>query len=83
MAKIRLKEESTTHEYTVFVNGKKLMSPTRIYDWAYQRGLALAIWFGLDFQNTRSDLITDKWTGNGNMIIIQRSKIKVEEELVY
>lgn len=73
---IRHPEESTTHEYTVFVNGKKLMNPTRIYDWAYQRALALAIYLKLDFVNPKGDLILDKWTDNkGNLLIVQKSKI--------
>ena len=61
------------NRYTVFVNGK-YHSHTSNYDWAYQRGIALAKYLGMEFTNTDSNLILDKWVNESGMIIIQKTK---------
>ena len=58
-------------KYKIFVDGK-FFNGTNNYDYAMNRALGLAMFFGLEFVNTKSPLIMDKWIGE-HMIIITKS----------
>lgn len=58
-------------KYRIFVNGK-FFNGTDDYNFAYNRVLGLAMFFGLEFINTKSKQIMDKWIGD-KMIIITKN----------
>jgi hypothetical protein len=57
--------------YRIFVNGA-LLNTTRVYDFAMNRALGIAMFLDLEFRNTCSNLIIDKWVGENGMIIITK-----------
>jgi len=58
--------------YRIFINGK-FFNGSDNYDFAMNRALAIAMYKGLEFVNTKSKQIVDKWVGNGEMIIITKT----------
>jgi len=66
-------------QYKLFVNGA-FQSKCTNYDWMFQRGLSLAMYFGLDFINTSCNEIVDKWKGDKAMIIIYKEQILYPNE---
>jgi hypothetical protein len=63
-----------THVYKVFVNGK-LITESSIYDYAMNRGFGIAMYLKLDFVNTKSKKIMDKWTNEVDTVIITKEEI--------
>jgi len=59
--------------YRIFVNGA-LLNTTRVYDFAMNRALGIVMFLDLEFRNTCSNLIIDKWVGENGMIIITKNK---------
>ena len=57
--------------YKLFVNGA-LLNTTSVYDFAMNRALGIAMFLDLEFRNTCSNLIIDKWVGENGMIIITK-----------
>lgn len=57
--------------YKIFINGK-LFNETSNYDYAMNRALGIAMFLGLEFENTKSPLIIDKWRGEENCLIITK-----------
>jgi hypothetical protein len=57
--------------YRIFVNGE-FINGTDDYTFAMNRGLGIALLKGLEFINTKSKLIIDKWVGNGEIVIITK-----------
>lgn len=57
--------------YKLFVNGA-FLNQTSNYTYAMNRGLGIAMHLGLDFINTQSDSIIDKWSDGKNQVIIQK-----------
>jgi hypothetical protein len=62
--------------YRIFVNGA-LLNTTRVYDFAMNRALGIAMFLKLEFINTDSKLLIDKWVGENGMIIITKNKQKL------
>lgn len=58
--------------YRVFVNGA-FLTGTDVYDYAMNRGLGIALFLKLDFVNTKSPLIIDKWTNGTDTVIITKN----------
>ena len=58
--------------YKIFINGK-LFNATTSYDYAMNRALGIAMYLGMEFINTKSATITDKWVSDGNQIIITKN----------
>jgi hypothetical protein len=63
------KERGNT--YKLFVNGA-LLNTTSVYDFAMNRALGIAMFLKLEFINTDSKLLTDKWVGENGMIVITK-----------
>ena len=59
------------HTYKIFINGK-FLNETNNYNFAMNRALGLAMYKGLDFINTKSKNIVDKWSNGKEMIIITK-----------
>tara|TARA_R110000744_G_scaffold59945_1_gene124382 strand:- start:1462 stop:1671 length:210 start_codon:yes stop_codon:yes gene_type:complete len=57
--------------YKLFVNGA-LLNTTTVYDFAMNRALGIAMFLKLEFINTDSKLLIDKWVGENGMIIITK-----------
>tara|TARA_B110000114_G_C14836322_1_gene294772 strand:+ start:92 stop:301 length:210 start_codon:yes stop_codon:yes gene_type:complete len=57
--------------YKIFVNGA-LLNQTCVYDFAWNRAFGIATFLKLEFINTGSKLIIDKWKGESGMIIITK-----------
>lgn len=66
--------EETETVFNVVVDGK-IVSTTKVYDYAYNRALGIALYLGLEFENTKSPDIRDKWAGEGHMVVV----FKIEE----
>lgn len=59
--------------YRIFVNGE-FINGSDNYSFAMNRALGIALLKGLEFTNTKSKLIIDKWVGNGEIVIITKTK---------
>ncbi|MDA9302843.1 hypothetical protein N9Q25_00455 [bacterium] len=57
--------------YKLFVNGA-LLNTTKVYDFAWNRALGIATFLKLEFNNTGSKLIIDKWRGKNGIVIITK-----------
>jgi hypothetical protein len=75
MEKTKHPNESAEYTYSILVDGK-LLNQTKVYDYAYNRALGLALYFKLEFVNTSSNLIMDKWKGENHTIIIHKVNLK-------
>lgn len=60
--------------YRIFINGK-FFNGSDNYDYAMNRALGIAMYKGLDFVNTKTKQIIDKWVGEGQLIIITKNVI--------
>lgn len=58
--------------YRIFVNGK-FINGTDNYDYAMNRALGIVLYKGLQFSNTKSKHIMDKWEGKGENVIITKN----------
>jgi len=58
--------------YRIFIDGK-FFNGTDDYTFAMNRALGIAMFLGLEFLNTKSKLIIDKWKGEKGMIIITKN----------
>lgn len=58
--------------YRIFVNGK-FINGTDNYVYAMNRALGIVLYKGLQFSNTKSKNIMDKWEGKGGMVIITKN----------
>lgn len=65
------KEIEQEYLYDIFVNGRHL-GQSNNYDYIYQRGLGIALYLRLDFENTKSKNIIDKWTNGKSLVIITK-----------
>jgi hypothetical protein len=59
--------------YRIFVNGE-FINGSDNYSFAMNRALGIALLKELEFTNTKSKLIIDKWIGNGETVIITKNK---------
>jgi hypothetical protein len=59
--------------YRIFVNGE-FINGSDNYSFAMNRALGIALLKGLEFTNTKSKQIIDKWIGNGETVIITKNK---------
>lgn len=60
-----------TRKYRIFINGA-FFNGSDVYDFAYQRGLAIALYKKLNFKNTKSPNIMDMWTNGKEKVIITK-----------
>lgn len=58
--------------YRIFINGA-FFNGSDIYEYAMNRALSLAMYHKLDFVNTKSKLIIDKWTNDKMAVIITKN----------
>lgn len=65
--------EETETIFKVVVNGK-IISTTKVYDYAYNRALGVALYLGLDFRNTKSPEITDKWVSGEYVVVVFKTE---------
>ena len=72
MEKIQHPAEEIEVRYTVLVNGR-FICETGVYDSAMERGLGIALYLKLDFVNTRSPEIIDKWTNGTDTVIVTKT----------
>ena len=72
-----MKKPNLDYSYTIFVNGSHICTSTN-YDETFQRGLGIAMYLKLDFVNTKSLNIIDKWVNKEgtNQVIITKDKSK-------
>tara|TARA_B110000046_G_scaffold168474_1_gene186897 strand:+ start:403 stop:675 length:273 start_codon:yes stop_codon:yes gene_type:complete len=63
-----------TDIYRIFVNGA-LLNTTSVYDFAMNRALGISMFLKLNFVNTKSEIIIDKWEGKNGAVIITKNKI--------
>tara|TARA_R110002153_G_scaffold10389_2_gene41062 strand:+ start:584 stop:820 length:237 start_codon:yes stop_codon:yes gene_type:complete len=66
--------KESNDNYKIFVNGR-LLNSAKVYDFAMNRALGIAMLLGLEFKNTRSNLIMDKWIGEKGMVLITKNNI--------
>lgn len=59
--------------YRIFVNGE-FINGSDNYSFAMNRALGIALLKGLEFTNTKSKLIIDKWIGDGEIVIVTKNK---------
>ncbi len=60
------------YTYRIFVNGA-FLNGSNNYNMAMNRALGIAMLKGLDFINTKSKNIVDKWTDGKEIIIITKN----------
>lgn len=65
--------EETTTTFNVAVDGR-IITTTKVYDYAYNRALGIALYLGVEFENTKSPEIVDKWVGEGHIVIIFKTE---------
>ena len=59
------------YKYRIFINGA-FFNGSNNYNFAMNRGLAIAMYKNLNFVNTKSKNIIDKWSNGKEIVIITK-----------